>query len=832
MRRDLPTGTVTFLFTDVEGSTRLLHALGPHGYAGALAEHRRLLREAFAANGGVEVDTQGDAFFVAFPTASGAANAAQTAHTAFATGPIQVRIGLHTGVPTLVEEGYVGTDVHRGARIAALAHGGQTIVSPTTAALLDGAELLDLGAHRLKDFGGSVRLRQHGADVFPPVRTPGSVELPTPATAFLGREAELFDAVAVVLERDPRLLTIVGPGGTGKTRFAIELARLLAEEADGGTIFVPFAPVSETELMIPAVAQVLGAPTPDAESIAAELRGRRTHVVLDNLEHLLPAAADAVASLLEAAPELRLLVTSRETLRVQGEEEFDLPPLVEDEAIELFLTRARSVRPGLERTKSVDELCRRLDRLPLALELAAARTKLLSPAALLERLGRRLDLLRAARDADPRHATLRTTIAWSYDLLAPAEQALLGRLSVFAAGCTLESAEAVCAAELSELESLLDKSLLRRRTGQLGEDRFFMLETIRAFASERLEETGEAAIVSRRHVERMLAIAESAHLSWETDLGVQPQRHELVLGERDDVRAAIDWATEHAVHLGLALVLALENFWAAEWTNEGARRLDAVLDRLGRSPPELAARVLRVQGNHAAIAGDRELAIRRYEESLAAFRALGDDRGAAAVLARVAANLVALGDTARARELAQQSLELARALELPTVEAQAVGTIGQTQRAEGQLEAAWENARRSADLAAAAGFPWWQAGQLADLLELGLELGRLDAAEKAGREALGLSTAMEDRLTTLWTLTGLARLELERGDLERAGRIWGAVRSEHERAPLSAVGFDEFAAPLAATSESAFLSAAELGRDGGLEAAVALALGEENQTSP
>jgi class 3 adenylate cyclase len=482
MRPELPTGTVTFLFTDVEGSTRLLHALGPDAYADALAEHRRLLREAFAAGDGIEVDTQGDAFFVAFPTAEGAASAARTGHAGLAAGPIRVRIGLHTGVPTLTAEGYVGVDVHRGARIAALAHGGQTVVSPTTAALLDGTELIDLGAHRLKDFGGAVRLFQAGRGSFPPVRTPGSVQLPSPATPFVGRDAELFDAVAIVLERDPRVLTIVGPGGTGKTRFAIELARLLAEDADGGTVFVPLAPVSDADLVLPAVAQALGASSASAESIASALRGRRTHVILDNLEHLLPGAADAVASLIAAAAELRLLVTSRETLRVQGEEELDLPPLAEAEATELFVTRARSVRPDLQPTEAVAVLCRRLDRLPLAVELAAARTTLLSPEALLERLGSRLDGLRATRDAEPRHATLRTTIGWSYELLSRTEQRLFGQLSIFAAGCTLESAEAVCAADLADLESLLDKSLLRRRTGQLAED---ASSCSRRFASSR-----------------------------------------------------------------------------------------------------------------------------------------------------------------------------------------------------------------------------------------------------------------------------------------------------------------------------------------------------------
>src|SRR5579862_97743 len=250
MRTELPTGTVTLLFTDVEGSTRLLHELGSAGYAEALAEHRRVLRVAVAAHGGVEVDTQGDAFFVAFSTAEAAAAAAQAGQEALAVGPIRVRMGLHTGAPTLTAEGYVGLDVHRGARIAALAHGEQVLVSPTTAALIDAGLLRDVGRHRLKDFDGTVPLYQLGDREFPPLRTPGSVELPTPATTFLGREQELFDAVSLVYERDPRLLTILGPGGIGKTRFAIELARLLAEEADGGTVFLPLAPLQDGELVL------------------------------------------------------------------------------------------------------------------------------------------------------------------------------------------------------------------------------------------------------------------------------------------------------------------------------------------------------------------------------------------------------------------------------------------------------------------------------------------------------------------------------------------------------------------------------------------------------
>ena len=268
---------MTLLFTDIEGSTRLLHELGPASYADALAAHRRILREAAAAHGGVEVDTQGDAFFIAFPTPTGAAAAAQAAREGLAAGAIRVRMGLHTGAPTATAGGYVGEDVHRGARIAALAHGDQILVSPTTAALLEAEPLRELGRHRLKDFAGAVLLYQLGEREFPPLRTPGSVDLPAPATPFLGREQELFDAVSLVYERDPRVLTIVGPGGAGKTRFSIELARLLGDDADGGTVFVPLAPLRDAEFILPAVADRLGASSPSPRRLPpASVSAERT----------------------------------------------------------------------------------------------------------------------------------------------------------------------------------------------------------------------------------------------------------------------------------------------------------------------------------------------------------------------------------------------------------------------------------------------------------------------------------------------------------------------------------------------------------------------------
>jgi predicted ATPase/class 3 adenylate cyclase len=590
MRAELPTGTVTFLFSDIAGSTRLLHTLGPESYGEALAAHRRTMREAFEAHGGVEVDTQGDAFLVAFPTAHSAADAARRATEVLAGGPIRVRMGLHTGTPVLASEGYVGIDVHRGARVGALAHGGQIVVSPATAGLLDGQPLVDLGLHRLKDFDGAMRLFQLGTGDFPPLRTPGSVDLPTPATRFLGREHELFEAVSLVYERDPRVLTVLGPGGSGKTRFALELSRLLAEEAEGGTVFCALAPLREPALVLPTIAERLGAAAGEVTAIAARLADKRTHVLCDNLEHLLPEAARPLGELAAAAPALRLVVTSREALHVQGEHEFDLPPLADGEAVALFCERAQAVRPDVEETEAVHRLCERLDRLPLALELAAARTKLLAPEALLERLGQSLDLLKGTRDVDERHATLRATIAWSYDLLGEVEQRLFRWLSVFRGGCTLETAEAVCDADLDTLASLLDKSLIRRRTGRLGEERYWMLETIREFAAEQLEATGEGRDIRRRHAERMLAIAEGAHLSEDDD---EPFDWRVALAEREDLRAALDWASEADILLGLELASNLEAFWGPHAPAEGVRRIGDLLARGAAIPPRLRARALR-----------------------------------------------------------------------------------------------------------------------------------------------------------------------------------------------------------------------------------------------
>ncbi|MGI8886022.1 MAG: adenylate/guanylate cyclase domain-containing protein, partial [Gaiellaceae bacterium] len=417
--------TVTFLFTDVEGSTKLLHELGAEGYAAALAEHRRLIREACARHSGVEVDTQGDAFFIAFPTAPGALAAAGEMTEALASGPIQARIGLHTGTPLVTEEGYVGDDVHFGARVAASGHGGQVLVSAPTRALLEpsdtvsqgvpplpqGVSLLDLGEHRLKDIEAAVPIFQLGDRSFPPLKTISNTNLPRPASSFVGRASELAEVLSRIGEGASSLPLPVQvarerPGSRSKLhRASSPSTRRGSSGSDWRRSEIPLL-VAET------IAQTLGA----TDGLAEHIAEREMLLLLDNLEQVIESAP-ALSALLSACPNLAVLVTSRELLRVQGEVEYAVQPLAEPEAVSLFCERSQ-----LEPSEEIGELCARLDNLPLAVELAAARVKALSPVQILERLSQRLDLLKGGRDADPRQQTLRATIEWSYDLLSPEEQ--------------------------------------------------------------------------------------------------------------------------------------------------------------------------------------------------------------------------------------------------------------------------------------------------------------------------------------------------------------------------------------------------------------------------
>jgi predicted ATPase/class 3 adenylate cyclase len=640
--RDLPSGLVTFLFTDIEGSTRLLGELGADGYAEALAEHRRLIRETCTANGGVEVDTQGDAFFVAFPTASGALAAAGAISEGLASGPIRVRIGIHTGSPTLTPEGYVGTDVHRAARIAAAGHGGQVLLSGETRALVDGdTELIDLGEHRLKDFAEPVWIFQLGSERFPPLRTISNTNLPRPASSFVGRETEVSE-VAALLQDGARLLTLTGPGGSGKTRLAIEAASTLVPSFRAGVFWVGLAPLRDPALVAETIGQTIGA----KDGLVDHIGERELLLLLDNLEQVITAAPD-LASLVETCPKLRLLVTSRERLRVRGEHEYPVSPLADQDAVALFCERS-----GLPPSDEIASLCRALDELPLAIELAAARASVLTPAQISERLSQRLDLLKGGRDADPRQATLRATIEWSYELLTPDEQRLFGRLAVFRGGATLEAAEAVADADLDTLSSLVDKSLLRHVDG-----RFVMLETIREYAAQRLEASGEADDIRRRHADYFLALAEEAEPHVEKNSTEWLPRLE---GELDNIRAALDrLTTSGETQQALRLTGALTMFWETGHLNEGRERLENLLARDYR-PTAPRAKALNGAALIARQSADTDLARARAVEALALNRTLGNLSGAAVATAVLGLVLADVRDFSGGRDHFEDSARLFR----------------------------------------------------------------------------------------------------------------------------------------------------------------------------
>jgi predicted ATPase/class 3 adenylate cyclase len=570
-----PQGTVTLLFSDIEGSTRLLQEMGD-GYAELLQAHRRLLREAFGANNGYEVDTEGDAFFVAFASASDAVAAAAAAQRALVEHPwppgcaIRVRMGVHTGEPRLIDGTYVGLDVHRAARVMTAGHGGQVILSHETRTLAGGrVEVVDLGEHLLKDFAGPQRLHQLSVDGlrsdFPPLRTISNSNLPRPASMFVGRARELEELVAL-LRDGARLVTLTGPGGSGKTRLAIETAAELVSSRKSGVTWIPLAAVRDPSLVTGAIAQTLGA----GDDLHGHVGDRDPLLVLDNLEQIIDAARD-LGAFVRACPNVALLVTSREALRIDGEREYPVAPLEHADAIRLY-----SARTASEPTPAVSELCRRLDDLPLAIELAAARARALGPDRLLERLSHRLDLLAGGRDLDPRQQTLRATIAWSHDLLGLPEQQLFARLSVFAGGATLQAIEDICEADLDELASLVDKSLLNR-----SGDRFWMYETIREYASERLADDVRAVELADNHLAWYLALAERARAEASGD-GADPWFDRLD-ADHDNLRAALDRArmlTDSASEQRLAS--ALWRFWAGRgYISEGFHALDAAIARGG-----------------------------------------------------------------------------------------------------------------------------------------------------------------------------------------------------------------------------------------------------------
>jgi predicted ATPase/class 3 adenylate cyclase len=818
---ELPSGTVTLLFTDIEGSTVLAERLADR-WPGVLAEHYRILREAFSAHGGIELGAEGDALFVAFTSAVEAAAAAASAQRALAThgwpadGNVRVRMGLHTGEPTATADGYVGLDMHRAARIATAAHGLQVLLSQRTRGLLpetlEGLTFRDLGDHRLKDLTGPQRLHQLCIDGvsadFPPPRTlEGRVtNLPAQPTPLVGRDSELEAVRTLLVAEDTRLVTLTGPGGTGKTRIALQVAADTVDEFPDGVYGVLLAPVTDPEVVPLELARVLGIDEmpaqPIIEALKAGLAGRRTLILFDNFEHV-GAAASLLADLLAACPRLKLLVTSREPLRIAAERQYPVPTLPDSDAVMLFVERARAVRPDFELTDEtapiVAEICERLDGLPLAIELAAAWSKVLRPAALLRRLERRLELP-ASRSADvpARQSTLREAIAWSYDLLSDEERRLHSRLSVFIGGCTVEAAERVAGADgelgidvLEGIASLVDRSLLRESGDDEGEPRFAMLATIREYAREHLRETGEENELLRRHA------LEFARFAEEADVGLRIGDQLLWFGrlerEHDNLRAALDSSAANGdERTALRLGAALGWFWYAHGhALEGCARLTDLLARTENAPDELRALPMYRLGVLLDQRGEPERAAELVERSLAVFRERGEQESVARALNSLGTIKRSLGDRESARSLLEESIRVRRELGDEAGTAGALSNLGVVAFEQGDLDGAEARFTETLRLDRAHGNEWGAAVTLDNLAAVAIERGDYDRAGELIRDTLLAAERLADRELIAFGLEKAAVLAgAAEGNVTRAGRLAGAADALRESAGFERSRFD------------------------------------------
>ena len=731
---ELPVGTVSLLFSDVEGSTGLLSRLGP-AYADALDGQRRTLRKAWAEYGGTELGTEGDSFYVAFPTAGQAVAAAAQAQQEIASSQwpagerLRVRMGIHTGSPAVHDGAYVGMDVHRAARIAGAAHGGQVVLSQTTAHLAEDnlppkVGLRDLGSHRLKDIPKAERLYQLTIDglesEFPPPRTLGTASsLPRPATPLVGRDQELAELSALLTARALRLLTLTGPGGSGKTRLAVALAQTSLEQFPDGVFFVPLAAATTGDGMWTSIADALDVPPQRRlpTGLFEQVAHRSALVVLDNLEQI-ETAHDVVAELLEAASQVVLVTTSRRPLHIAGEHEHPVPPLElpssthvaaaeRSEAVQLFVQHAKMVRPSFvltpENAADVVAICRRLDGLPLAIELAAARIKLLTPAALLSRLDQALDLAAASQHAPTRHRTLRGTLAWSYDLLQPTQQAFFRRLGVFAGGADLAAVTAVTAdidlgrAPVDVLWDIVDASLAVVSESTAGEPRVTLLGTTRSYALALLDEAGETQRARRLHGEhyvRLPAVLRSMILGPHYVAAV-----DLFALELANLREALAWATEpvnaDADHgqVGRPIELSVVADFASLAVSVGyVAEARSWLERaIGTEQPGQEEAVAVCKARLAEVIlhqGEQERARDLAAQSLAVSRHTGDLANIVRSLTVLATSYLQTGDNITARHLLQEAAATARAAGLDAALSGILGTWFTLEANEGKLERA------------------------------------------------------------------------------------------------------------------------------------------------
>jgi predicted ATPase/class 3 adenylate cyclase len=834
---ELPTGTVTFVFTDVEGSTRLLQSLGAT-WRSVIQDHNALLRAAIQEAGGIDVRTEGDSLFAVFQSAPAAVAAAVAAQKALDAHPwpadasVLVRIGIHTGEAALGGDDYVGLDVHRAARISAAGHGGQILLSAATRALVEhglpsGVSLRSLGRHRLKDLPHPEELHQLVIDglpsEFPP---PRSLEVPTnlpaPVTSFVGRDRELAEIGELL--GAVRLLTLTGAGGCGKTRLAIEAAARTLPSFPDGVLYVELAPITDPRLIDSTIARAMGVREEPTRSIRTSLedslRDRRVLLILDNFEQILEAAP-TVTELLRAAPRLTVLVTSRAALHVTAEHELRVPPLrtpdpagsssaadllSNSEAVALFAQRAAAVAPGFAITErnapAVAELCERLDGLPLAIELAASRVKLLSPAEMLDRMQHRLALLvGGARDLPARQRTLRETIAWSYDLLEPAEQRLFARLSTFVGGWTLLAAEAVVNPDaelgldtLDALGSLVDKSLIRSDPVE-GTVRFGMLETIREFAIDVLTESGEESLIRRRHVAYLLNLAETA----EPRLTARNEDWlDRLEREHDNMRAAFRWSIHTGeAESGLRMSGALWRFWLLrDHLAEGRQISEELLSLPAAARRTLGrARGLSAAGSLAYWLRDTGAVRGPYEESLAIARELRDLRAEAEASYNLAFVHILEGDFQGAVERQQTAADLYRQLgdDINLAFANTAMAMGAFNRGDlDESSALIEDALRTF---AEAGHLWGLVQVWGLIASLALAKGDLVRARSAAFESLDANVALGHKLGVSISLQALALIAIREGRTELGVRLAGAIDRVREgakgEAPPRLVGLDD-----------------------------------------
>ena len=796
-----PTGTVTLLFTDIEGSTKLLQRAGD-AYTDLLAVHRRLLREVFDAQNGYEVDTQGDAFFVAFASVRDAVAAAAGAQQALAAHAwpehceVSVRIGVHTGEPQLVEGAYVGLDVHHAARVMAAGHGGQVLVSHATRELLAEAfELLDLGAHRLKDLSRPEHLYQVKIEglrsTFPALKTLENrpTNLPAPPTALIGRDRQLSQLDSLLSTQEVRLVTLTGPGGTGKTRLALATAAQMIDEFPNGVYFVSLASLRDADLVTPAVLHALGVREQPGEAAGETLRAyladRQMLLVLDNFEQVLSAAVD-IASLLAGAPNVKALVTSRAPLHLSGERTYGVPPLTlpdlerlpelaglhEYEAVRLFVERAQAARADFALTAgnapAVAEICVRLDGLPLALELAAARIRVLPPPALLRRLDQRLKLLTGgSHDLDERQRTLRATIEWSYELLDEQERMFLRRLGVFVGGCTIDAAEAVCNFDgelgldvLDGLTSLLEMSLLRQAEGADGEPRFSMLETIRDYARDALDSDDDGT--AKAHAEWFASFARSAELRGPEQEAWWARLRADHLNFREAMHT-FRHANQICECLRLASDLAEYSFQSGS-ISEGRDWLEVALAEGGDCTAMDRARAYAFASNLVFFQGPVELALEHARRAFALANESGDDAVRAESLRSLGMAHTGMGDLEAAEACYGDCLQIARGRD--------------------------ELAPIASDVAN-------------NLADLALERGDLGAAKDLLEQAVAIGGARDDQYILATALTNLGVVSLQSGDFADAARHLGEALSFARRNKLPAIAASALvgAAALAARAE-------------------------------